>query len=149
MIDSPLRAAAISERTASSAFRKIVPPLAERKSYRLPLALLTPSKEPKPRIWAVPTLVIRPKSGAQTFTRRSMSSGWLAPISMTAISVSGVIESTESGTPISLFRLPTVAVTLYFVERTSRMSSLVVVLPFVPVRPMTGSLRPSGRTCSR
>ena len=78
-----------------------------------------------------------------TETRLSMSPGWLAPISMTAILVSGVMLRSDRGTPISLLRFPRVAVTLYFTESTALMSSLVVVLPFVPVSAMTGSLLPS------
>ena len=75
-----------------------------------------------------------------TRTSFSMSSGWLAPISITAISVSGVMLSKLSGTPISLFKLPLVAVTLNFRSSTAAIRFLVVVLPFVPVRPSTGSL---------
>ena len=86
--------------------------------------------------------VLRPKSGSQTLTSLKMSSGWLAPISMTAISVSSPIERSDRGIPMSLLRLPFVAATLYFAERTLVISSLVVVLPLVPVRPTTVILFP-------
>ena len=42
------------------------------------------------------------------------------------------------GTPISLFRLPSVLRTLYFSPSTAATMSLVVVLPTEPVRATTG-----------
>ena len=68
----------------------------------------------------------------------AISPGWLAPISMTAIPVLSVMRSRVRGTPIWLLRFPMVAVTRYFAESTAQISSLVVVLPLVPVRPRTG-----------
>ena len=72
-----------------------------------------------------------------------MSPGWLAPISTTASCVSEVMRSRVKGTPMLLFRLPSVAVTRYLTDSTSRISSFVVVLPFVPVKAMTVNGFPS------
>ena len=70
--------------------------------------------------------------------RAAISPGWLAPISTTAISVSSVMRRRVRGTPMWLLRFPAVAVTRNLVERTAQRSSFVVVLPLVPVRPITG-----------
>ena len=48
---------------------------------------------------------------------------------------------------MSLLRFPSVATTRYLAESTVLISSLVVVLPFVPVRPITLTL--GSCTCSR
>ena len=60
------------------------------------------------------------------------------PSSSTAISCSLLSRSRVMGTPISLFRLPSVLSTLYFSPRTAATMSLVVVLPTEPVRATTG-----------
>ena len=66
---------------------------------------------------------------------------------MMAISCSLVSRSSVLGTPTSLLKLPSVASTLNFSLSTARISSLVVVLPLVPVMAMTGML--NWRRCSR
>jgi len=48
--------------------------------------------------------------------------------------VSSVIDSNVNGTPIWLFKFPMVAVVLYFSDKTTFMSSLVVVFPLLPVK---------------
>ena len=60
---------------------------------------------------------------------------------MTAISCSFLMESTESGTPIWLFRLPVVAKQWYFWDKTEKINSFVVVLPLDPVRPTMGIVK--------
>ncbi|CUP30532.1 Uncharacterised protein [Segatella copri] len=76
-----------------------------------------------------------------------MSPGWEAPISTTAISFSGERRKRVFGTPTSLLKLPWVNITLNFSPRTAETSSLVVVLPLVPVIPTTGISK--WRRCSR
>ncbi len=83
---------------------------------------------------------MRPKLGHTSSTRVLISPGALAPISTTATWVEELILKRVYGTPIWLFRFPSVATTLSSVERTVLISSLVVVLPFVPVSPITGIL---------
>ena len=61
-------------------------------------------------------------------------------ISTTAISVSGLMLKRVSGTPIWLLRLPIVWMMLYFFANTAETSSLVVVLPLVPVMLSTVAL---------
>ena len=77
--------------------------------------------------------VINPKSGRAIAQSFSISCRWLAPISTTAKSVSGVIDSSVSGTPMWLFRLPWVTVVSYFCDSVRPTNSLVVVLPLLPV----------------
>ena len=60
-----------------------------------------------------------PKSGNAKPQRNSISFWWFAPISTIPISVSFVNESKVNGTPMWLFKLPTVALVLYFLLKTT------------------------------
>ena len=91
-----------------------------------------------PSRWAFPILVIRPSVGAAMRHNSSMSSGLLAPISIMAIWCCALSLSSVKGTPIWLFRLPSVQSTLYCVCKAQLTSSLVLVLPLLPVMPSTG-----------
>ena len=76
--------------------------------------------------------------GWEMLHNASISCWWFAPISTTAISCDGFMESSVSGTPMWLLRFPKVYWTLYFCISTVLMSSFVVVLPLLPVSPITG-----------
>ena len=92
-------------------------------------------------MWAVPTFVSTPIVGRAISARAAISWRWFMPISTTANRSSSDRRRSVSGTPKLLLRLPRVARSL----RRSRMpahSSLVVVLPLLPVMPMS---RPSKR----
>jgi hypothetical protein len=71
----------------------------------------------------------------------------LAPISMMAMRCSGFNFNRVSGTPMWLLRLPSVANVARFAPNTAWANSLVVVLPLVPVMPITGMSRV--RRCSQ
>ena len=55
-----------------------------------------------------------------------------------AISCSGRTESKVKGTPIWLFKLPKVAIVLYFSFKTTCINSFVVVFPLLPVKAIKG-----------
>ena len=61
------------------------------------------------------------------------------PISTTAASCSGSMRETVIGTPIWLFRFPSVFRIVYRLARTPAIISLAEVLPTLPVMPTTGS----------
>ena len=63
------------------------------------------------------------------------------PISHTAISSAGSAFRMLRGTPMWLFRLPSVATVRNFRERTAAVRSFVEVFPLDPVRPTTISFR--------
>src|SRR5918997_5167274 len=75
-----------------------------------------------------------------------MSPGWVAPISRTRTSVRGSATSTVRGSPISLLKFPAVAETFFpaYRSRVAR-ASLVVVLPTLPVMPITSGASPHRR----
>ena len=131
---------AICTSSGLSTFTNAILRCSLRSSYNSPLVAITPSREPNPCRCAFPTLVMSPKLGHTSFTSVSISPGLLAPISITAARVSPLMRNRVRGTPIWLLRLPSVAITLYFFLRHAAISSLVVVLPFVPVRATTGIL---------
>ena len=88
-------------------------------------------------MWLVPTLVMTASVGLQAAARRSISCGWFMPSSQTSTSASSGAESTVSGRPMRLLRLPVVAWTRAPVAMPVRSMSLVVVLPTDPVTPTT------------
>ena len=95
------------------------------------------SREPRSPIWLVPTLVMTASVGWQAAARRSISCGWFMPSSQTRTSESSGAESTVSGRPMRLLKLPTVACVQRWEEMPQRSMSLVVVLPTEPVTPTT------------
>ena len=60
------------------------------------------------------------------------------PISSTQISCSRVRRKRVRGRPSSLLKFPSVFSTRYFCPSTEATMSLVVVLPTLPVMPITG-----------
>ena len=67
------------------------------------------------------------------------------PSSMTAARICGVRRISVSGTPISLLRLPRVAMQCAAPTPSVRIAAIIsftVVLPLLPVTPMTGSAKP-------
>ena len=73
--------------------------------------------------------------------RRAISPGWFMPSSITAACCAASMRNSVSGTPISLFRLPRVArrpSSPWAAARIEAIISLTVVLPLLPVTPMTG-----------
>ena len=115
-----------------------LPSFLRRKSNSSDLPRMTPSKSLKPPTWAFEIFVIRPIVGLQIPDNKFISPTALAPISIIAISSFSVTPKTVKGTPIWLFRLPLVALTLYFELSTFSIKFLVVVFPFDPVNPIKG-----------
>ena len=74
---------------------------------------------------------------------RAISPGMLTPISTMAASSSGVMRRTVMGRPIWLFALPAVFIVLRPAETAKATNSFVVVLPTLPVIPITGILKRS------
>ena len=66
---------------------------------------------PKPSKWAGATIVTADSVGRAKVQSCAISPSWLAPISITARSVSPSIRNRESGQPMSLLRLPCVLTT--------------------------------------
>jgi hypothetical protein len=95
------------------------------------------SLEPNRPIWAKPTFVITPTSGHAILESAAISPGARMAISTTATWCSGASSISVKGTPISLFILPDVAITLNPADSTDAIMSFVVVLPALPVTPTT------------
>ncbi len=102
-------------------------------------AAATPSSLPKPSRCAGAIMVIADSVGAAISHSRAISPAWFAPISITADSVVSSIRSSESGQPISLFKLPRVFTVLCLPAITAALISLAVVLPHEPVSAKTSS----------
>ena len=95
----------------------------------------------------MPIIVTTPTRGRASAASRAISPGPCMPISSTAAVWAGSRRSSVSGRPVSLFRLPSVRSTRWRTPSTAAVSSLVDVLPLLPVMPTTsGATRP--RTCS-
>ena len=75
--------------------------------------------------------------GATSFDKGAISPGWLVPISHTAPFASRGARASESGTPMWLFKLPSVA----NAPSTAAAKDLNVVLPLLPVTATTGAER--------
>ncbi len=89
--------------------------------------------------------------GAAMAARRAISPGWFMPSSTTAARWEAVRRNSVSGTPISLFRLPCVARRACSPTAAARIDaiiSLTVVLPLLPVTPMTGRVNPVRQACA-
>ena len=82
--------------------------------------------------------VIIPCVGFANWQRASISPGALAPISNIEMSWFFFIPRRVRGRPIFVLKFPSVACTLNFEDSTCVKSSLVEVLPFDPVTPITG-----------
>ena len=82
--------------------------------------------------------VITATVGFATRAMRAISPGMLTPISTTAASSSGAMRSTVIGRPIWLFALPAVFIVRSPADTASATISFVVVLPTLPVMPITG-----------
>jgi len=98
----------------------------------------TPSNEPKTSRCANPTLVMIPYSGRTILANSRIIPKWQAAISITAISCSGFKLSKVRDAPKVEFSFSCVETCLYLVESTAVTNSFVVVLPHVPVMPITG-----------
>ncbi len=71
----------------------------------------------------------------------AISPGWFMPSSMTAALCAASSRNSVSGTPMSLFRLPRVARQRSAPNAAARIAaiiSLTVVLPLLPVTPISG-----------
>ena len=99
----------------------------------------TESSPPRSARWAGPTIVTRTMSGSIIAASAPISPGALIPASTTAKRCrAGSSRQSVSATPIWLFRLPSVASTpAPSPPRRSARSSLVEVLPALPVIPTT------------
>ncbi len=73
----------------------------------------------------------------------AISPGWFIAISITAVRCSGLSRSSVSGTPQWLFRFPSVRSVGAAVASAAATRSLVVVLPTLPVTPMSVPGQPS------
>ena len=107
------------------------------------LARRTPSRFSRYSRWQVPMLVITAVSGRAIFASLCMSPKWEIPISRTAISSSSVSRKTVRGRPRSLLKFPSVLSVRSFRLRTEAIISFVLVLPTLPVTPVTGMPRMS------
>ena len=104
------------------------------------------SRLPRSPMWLVPTLVTQARAGRQAAARRSISPAWFMPSSQTSTSAPSGAESTVSGRPIRLLRLPSVAWVRRCDPKAAASMSLVVVLPTDPVTPTTSHSGWSART---
>ena len=96
-------------------------------------------------------LLTRPTVGSAISASRAISPGWFMPISTTAARWPACRRNRVSGTPISLFRLPRVErmwSAPYSAARMDAIISLTVVLPLLPVTPMTGIAKRLRHTCA-
>ena len=116
-------------------------PFSGRHSATVHFSRAMLSREPMYSIWEVPMLVMMPMCGRAIPHSGASSPGWFMPISQTAISSSGSAFRMLRGTPMWLFRLPSVATVRNFRERTAVVRSFVEVFPLDPVRPTTVSFR--------
>ncbi len=73
-----------------------------------PSAAATPSRLPRPSRCSGWMVVMSAASGSATAVSRAISPGWFIPSSTTAATCSGRRRRSVSGTPTSLFRLPSV-----------------------------------------
>ena len=85
-------------------------------------------------------------SGATRPVSPAMSPMWRAPISRTRNRVAAPARSMVRGTPSSLLSEPIVAIVGAALESTVASMSLVLVLPWEPVRPATVSPSRSSAT---
>ena len=107
-----------------------------------PLARSTAASVPIRDRWTAWTAVTTPIAGFAIAARSAISPPTYMPISSTAASCSGPNRRTVSGSPISLFWLPSLLSVRRAVPRTAAIASLVDVLAMLPVTPTTtGSKR--------
>ena len=102
------------------------------------LALSTPSRSCRAFRWERPMRVYTAMSGRAILPRRVISPKSLMPSSTTAAWVPASRRKRVSGTPSSLFKLPSVRRVLNSSARTQAHISLVVVFPELPTMPTTG-----------
>ena len=138
---APRRARRTPGRAASSALRIAVPP-AGSASTSSALASSIASREPARSRWTGATAVTtpdrRPAEGGQR--RRSRPPTYI-PISRTAARCSGPRRRSVSGSPISLFWLPSLLSVGIAAARTAAVASLVDVLATLPVMPTTSGAK--------
>ena len=79
-----------------------------------------------------------PKVGFAIAHSSSISLNLFAPISISAIWCSALSLNNIRGTPMWLFKFPIVERTAYFWDKTQLINSFVLVLPLLPVIPITG-----------
>ena len=125
------------ESLSSSPFSTICP--SGLKNLKISVfAFSTPSLSPRFSRWQVPMFVITQVSGLAILASLVISPKSLIPISSTAISSSSRRRNTVSGRPSSLLKFPCVFKVRYFWLSTDAITSLVLVLPTLPVIPTTG-----------
>ena len=123
--------------TRSSPWLSTAVPSAGRASTSSPLARATSSMAPKTSVWARATAVTTPMVGRAIVQRSRMWPTPLAPISITATSVSSAASSSVRGTPSSLLNERRLAAVARDGLVAAAIRSLTEVLPTEPVTPMT------------
>ena len=121
----------------SSSWFKMATPFSLRCANASVFAFKTPSSEPRFSKWHWPMLVITQISGFAVSASLCISPKSDIPISSAAISCSFCMPNIVRGSPISLLKFPAVLWTLYFSLNTAAIISFVLVLPTLPVIPMT------------
>ncbi len=124
---------------SSSQLRMATPPSAARgrACTSSDLAWAMRSMVPNRSKWLGPTLVITPTWGRANSHSRVISPIAYMPISSTARSCSVPSPSRVRGRPCSLFKLPVEARVVKRLASTLAAISLVLVLPTLPVMPIT------------
>ena len=103
------------------------------------LARATPSIPPTRSVWAPATDVTTPIVGAATPQSRAISPKPRMPISTTSTSTSSGAPRIVTGSPCSLLKLRSLAVTRRVAPSAAATRSFVLVLPTLPVMPTTGT----------
>ena len=115
-------------------------PSAGSASSSSPLARSTASSDPIRDRWTGWTAVTTPIDGRAIAASSAISPPTYIPISRTAASCSGPSRSSVSGSPISLFMLPSVRRVRRAAPRTAAAASFVEVLAMLPVMPTTSGV---------
>ena len=133
-------------RTIGSSALRIAVPSGGSASSSSPLACSTASSDPIRDRWTGWTAVTTPIDGRPIAARSAISPPTYMPISRTTASCSGPSRRSVSGSPISLFWLPSVLSVRPPAARTAATASFVEVLAMLPVTPTTSG---SNRRASR
>ncbi len=115
-------------------------PSAGSASSSSPLACSTASSDPIRDRWTGWTAVTTPIDGMAIAASSAISPPTYIPISRTAASCSGPSRMRVSGSPISLFMLPSVRSVRRAAPRTAAAASFVEVLAMLPVTPTTSGV---------
>src|SRR5215210_5945855 len=124
-------------RTRSSSALRTAVPSSGSASTSSPFACSIASSVPIRDRWTACTAVTTPISGRAIAARSRISPPTYIPISRTAARCSGPSRSTVSGSPISLFRLPSLRSVVRRCPRTPATASFVEVLAMLPLTATT------------